>query len=180
MLVVVESVLGFSEVCGLLDRSHAALTNEAGHRKAEAENPPLEDYPDSSTCSCNRQDSVANDGDQGAVSGAVGRLVGWLRIAAARSNLSGDGSGSSSGITTTTRPVLETARNARTENAALVTSFDLDLNDEDLLLAVAGGQAYDTLYGVSGQCGGGEGWTAFDLEPKESRASGTDADLTAA
>ena len=174
VLLVVESVLGFSEVCGLLDRSHAALTKAAGDREEGVR--PRPGDPDF-LCTCNGEDSATNDGDQSAVSVAVGRLVGWLRIAAARSNLSDHGSSGS--VVTTSRPKLEPG-NARTESAGVATSFDLDLGGDDLLLAVAGGRAYDTPYGVSGQCERAAGWKAFDLEAKEARASGEDTEPTAA
>eukprot|EP00903_Cladosiphon_okamuranus_P012565 g11764.t1 len=113
---------------------------------------------------CNGHDSVANDdGDRGAVSEVIGRLVGWLRVAAASSTLPSDGNSSSGGVTiTTTGP---------TENAGVAFSRDVDLNDE-LLLAAADVQAHGTLYGVRGQCEAGTEWRVFDLEPEGPGASG--------
>lgn len=160
VLIVVESVLGFSAVCNLLDRSHAALASAAGDI-TKVEKPPLGD----SVCRCAGQDSAASDdSDRGAVSEAVSRLVGWLRVAAARTNLPSDGNSNSS-ITT----------RRRTQNAGFAFSLDVDLDDDELLLTAANVQAHGTLYGVRGQREAGAEWRVFDLEPKDPGASGMDA-----
>ncbi|CAM9841431.1 unnamed protein product [Ectocarpus sp. 8 AP-2014] len=204
-LVVVESVLGFSAVQSLLDRSHAenmrlsANPSTAGNA-IEPEQPPGDDPPRGCTGIagpadvCSRRD-VGADGNKsfgarcsasnssksstGGVSAAVGRLVAWLRIAAATTGLQERGrpgvfnsrgsvlGGSNSACASS---VVETAVNARRTNRT-ATGFSmcgLDVDDDLLLaaaVATADGRAHGTLYKVTGRCDGGERWIAFDLEP---------------
>lgn len=205
-LVVVESVLGFSAVQSLLNRSHAenmrlsANPSTAGNA-IEPEQPPG-DYPPRGCAGtagpadvCSRRDagadgnksfgatrcsaSISSSSSTGGVSAAVGRLVAWLRIAAATTGLQERGrpggfnsSGSVLGGSTSAcaSSVVETAINARrTDRTATGFSMcGLDVDDDLLLaaaVATAGGRAHGTRYKVTGRCDGGERWIAFDLEP---------------
>ncbi|CAM9434368.1 unnamed protein product [Ectocarpus sp. 12 AP-2014] len=205
-LVVVESVLAFSAVQSLLDRSHAenmrlsASPSTAGNA-IEPEQPPGDDPPHGCagtagpTDVCSLRDagtdgnksfgatrcsaSYCSNSSTGGVSAAVGRLVAWLRIAAATTGLQERGrpggfnsSGSVLGGSTSAcaSSVVETAMNARrTDRTATGFSMcGLDVDDDLLLaaaVATAGGRAHGTRYKVTGRCDGGERWIAFDLEP---------------
>ncbi|CAB1117137.1 unnamed protein product [Ectocarpus sp. CCAP 1310/34] len=205
-LVVVESVLGFSAVQSLLDRSYAenmrlsANPSTAGSA-IEPEQPPGDEPPRGCAGTtgpadvCSRRDvdadgnksfgvtrcSTSNSSNSSTcgVSAAVGRLVAWLRIAAAITGLQERGrpggfnsSGSVLGGSTSAcaSSVVETAMNARrTDRTATGFSMcGLDVEDDLLLaaaVATAGGRAHGTWYKVTGRCDRGERWIAFDLEP---------------
>lgn len=202
VLVVVESVLGFSAVQSLLDRSHAENMSLSSHPSAagnatEPEQPPGDDPPrgcadaTGPAYTCSRRD-VGTDGNKsfgagrcsassstGGVSAAVGRLVAWLRIAAATTALQErerpGGFNSSGGVlggstSACASSVIETAMNARRTDRTVTGSSVCGVDvDDDLLLAAAvataGGRAHGTRYKVTGRCDGGERWIAFDLEP---------------
>ena len=202
LVVVVESVLSFTAVCGLLDRAHAAAAvaaSPAANTAGEAMDCEEPSSGDESSCchaadGCSPQDAAGaatDDGDARGVSKAVGRLVDWLRIAAASATAAAAStphapghSGSEDAGNARASPMLMKAvgKSRRTaDHAALTTSIYLDVdNDSELLAAAAAGVAAE--YGhASGtpyearQCEGGPDWRAFDIKPTEAGAPGKDA-----
>ena len=201
LVVVVESVLSFTAVCGLLDRAHAAAAvaaSPAANTAGEAMDCEEPSSGDESSCchaadGCRPQDAaraVTDDGDARGVSKAVGRLVDWLRIAAASATAAATStppvpghSGSEDAGNARASPMLMKAvgKSRRTaDHAALTTSIDLDVdNDSEVLAAAAAGVAAE--YGhASGtpyearQCEGGPDWRVFDIKPTEAGAPGKD------
>lgn len=188
LTVVVESVLGFTALRALLERSHtppAAAVQDSSR------------LPDQSSCVGEiglephekvNSDNGGHDFDSG-VSEAVGRVVEWLRIEAAREALKKraesrgnvDSNGKRGTLTNTVSKrnrenVSDDTRAGFTTGAvrACVTD-DEDTLEAEALRTVGGCCAGGSLYKVTGRRTEGDEWSTFTLKPARFNTKGRTA-----
>lgn len=156
-MVIVESVLGFSTVRSLLEQSHGAA--HATSRDEQSSGYDSEHVPFSSVqVDCPPPDEVQegrgqSSGERGqqcrnvSTSEAIGRLVGWLRLAIAASDSTKESSNGRDHLIAGSVDVSE-----------MLSSSAMDTNGE--------GWACDRAqYEVTGRCDAGLEWSGFTLEP---------------
>lgn len=186
--LVVESVLGFSAVRDLLERSHGLVVAGLGGDDEPAEKQPC--------CSAGAEVTLIGKGHGGCgevgeggvvelgVSEAVGRLVGWLRLAAASESLvqqeqqhrSVNGSGSGGRVTDNVGQDDGPARrggDGEGESLPSRARENVVLGGEDGAMAAPADSAGVVVveagtgcagYEVTGRYEAGSEWSVFDLE----------------
>lgn len=184
LTVVVESVLGFTALRALLERSH--ITPDPAVQDSSR-------LPDQASCVGEsglalhekvNNDNRGHDFDTG-VSEAVGRVVQWLRIEAAREALRKRVDSNSKGGTLTNTIRKRNKENVSDDTRAGFTTGvvrayvtdDEDTLEAKALRAVSGCCAGGSLYEVTGRRAEGDEWSTFTLEPARFNTKGRTANV---
>lgn len=178
LTVVVESVLGFTALRALLERSHKTPASAVQDSPLLLDQPSCVGESGSALHKKVNSDNGGNTFDSG-VSEAVGRVVEWLRIEAAREALrkrddfGGHVDSNSKGGTLTNTLIKRSKENVGDDTRAGFTTGAVRAyvtNDEDTLAAealraVGGCYTGGILYEVTERCAEGDEWSTFTLEP---------------